>query len=464
MIKVLAADAATNAAGDFVWPVTSYYHLGYHVVLAALASVFGSDISTLMLVSGQLVLAALPIPLYFFARRETGSVEAGILAVVLATFGWSMPAAAVNWGKYPALFGLPLVLFTLGVLYSVRSASRGRARTRLLLLAYVGSAAALMIHSRAIILLLIGALSWLASGWGYSVSLVRRRLIAGILLVGLILEVVSLAHSTVLSPVLDPYLHPGAAVLLLTGLLFALGLWNGSRLAFSALGGIAALLLALIVPLPPGLPTTLLDRPLVEMVLFVPLALACAAGLTPLWDLMHARTGHWRAGVTAALSLGVALHAVCAYRFQPSSCCNLVGDPDIPAMDWISRQLPADARLLIPSSQLAVLPVAYAPLDAGSDAAIWIGPLTGRATVSLPAGTDFLAPQTLRVLCEHGVDAIYAGDSPHSFSSSSLESAPDWYDPILDLETVRIYRVSGCASLHLWSGEPLVSVRVHRKQ
>ena len=40
-----------------------------------------------------------------------------MFAVTLGALGWYMPAHAVNWGKYPALFGLPAMLGAISLAY-----------------------------------------------------------------------------------------------------------------------------------------------------------------------------------------------------------------------------------------------------------------------------------------------------------------------------------------------------------
>ncbi len=85
---------------------TNYYHLGFHFATAFFASLFQIEITTVMLVFGQIILTVLPLPLFFIVRHVTQSDWAGMLAAILSAFGWYMPAHAVDWGKYPALMSL----------------------------------------------------------------------------------------------------------------------------------------------------------------------------------------------------------------------------------------------------------------------------------------------------------------------------------------------------------------------
>lgn len=88
---------------NLIWPTISYYHIGYHVIVAALTSITHANIGQVMLLFGQIVLAAIPFPVYFFVHRAAKSRKAAFFGIALAAFGWFMPAHAVNWGKYPAL-------------------------------------------------------------------------------------------------------------------------------------------------------------------------------------------------------------------------------------------------------------------------------------------------------------------------------------------------------------------------
>ena len=47
---------------------TSYYHLGYHVIVAAFTSLTYANPGQVMLLFGQIILAAIPLPIYFFIR------------------------------------------------------------------------------------------------------------------------------------------------------------------------------------------------------------------------------------------------------------------------------------------------------------------------------------------------------------------------------------------------------------
>ncbi len=97
----------------------SYYHLGSHFLAAFLTFGLHANPMDVILVLGQVILAAIPIPIFFVLRHETHSDAAAFLGTFLAGYGWYMPGFAVNWGKYPALAGLLTFEIVLSVAYFI---------------------------------------------------------------------------------------------------------------------------------------------------------------------------------------------------------------------------------------------------------------------------------------------------------------------------------------------------------
>src|SRR5690606_32123855 len=96
-----------NTSGPLLPPSTGNYHIGFHLLLAFVTSTLRAQIIDTLLILGQIILAIIPLSIFFLVKGETRSNAAGIFAVMLAMLGWYMPAYAVNWGKYPALASLP---------------------------------------------------------------------------------------------------------------------------------------------------------------------------------------------------------------------------------------------------------------------------------------------------------------------------------------------------------------------
>ena len=52
---------------------TSYYHIGYHGIFAAFTWLTHANLGQVILLFGQVILAAIPLPMYFFVHRATNS-------------------------------------------------------------------------------------------------------------------------------------------------------------------------------------------------------------------------------------------------------------------------------------------------------------------------------------------------------------------------------------------------------
>jgi len=435
-------------------PAPVYYHLGYHLVAAFIVSLLHADIVNTMLVLGQIILAVIPLSLFFLIQHETQSAPAGIFTVLLAAFGWYMPAHAVDWGKYPALTSLLAISFVLGLAYlSVhdrKTLSPGRylSLNAILLVAVIVS---VFLHSRSLVLFGIVVLAWLiTSGW-QRLPRPAQWIVLGAVLLGILIEISFIQTKPVLGPLFDPYGNKGVIVTGIVLLLTIFAQWAFPRLAFGSILTIFFLLGSLFVPvhgIPGYIDLTLLDRPYVEMILFLPLSLLGGLGLAGLEQLARARLastrfvrGNYLGGFFIAVLL---INALFTYEVYPSGCCNLVGRDDLVAMDWIDKNLPAQARLLTSSTEMMVMDTDAFQGAVGGDAGIWINPLTSRGTVQLPYSSDFSQQTTLDSLCSMGVTHIYVGETGLTFDDATLAPRPEWYQLLLSMPKVKVYRVVGC--------------------
>jgi hypothetical protein len=447
IIQSLMHDYAQKGPSQVLtWPTPNYYHVGFHVLLAAIASISQVSLRDLILVSGQIVLALVPVSLFLIAHRETGSKLAGLLAVILGALGWYMPSHALNWGKYPAVFSLPVVLFTLNTAYLAAKRESPPVKSRMLpAMTVAAGCVAFFIHTRSIIVLGVIILAWIMAKWWQHRPDSERLLLAAAVILILIAESLIIARDKVLIPLFDPYLGTGIWITLLVGLLSMPAFRAYPRLTFSCLLTIVFLLLGLFIPGPAFAGGTLLDRPLVEIVLFIPLAFMGAVGFAAMTRDVGKQHAFAKVGSMVLISLAIALHAFGSYSFYPSACCTLVSQDDVVALDWVKQNLPLSARVLIASSPRSLTPYPYPALEAATDAGIWIVPWTGRPTSIAPYSTDFRQPGTLELICQSRVNDIYVGSGPQSFSARAMQEMPAWYTLILHLPGTEIYHVSACA-------------------
>jgi len=394
-------------------PTAYYYHIGYHVMVAAFMWLTGANLGQVMLLFGQIILAAIPLPIYFFIRRATHSNTAAFFGVTLAAFGWFMPAHAVNWGKYPALLSLLLIQFTLGA-----------ALTKNRWLLAVSIVVTILVHSRSIILLTLFGLAWALS------AIPRNKRILIFTLTSSMLGMVFLLikQNQITSLIFEPY---GIWVTLLVALLAASVFRSFSRLIVFSMFAILFMLAGIFIPVTSVL--TALDRPLVEMILFLPLAFLGGLGATRLPRF-----------ATIALAAIIIFHAWTTYNFGHSECCQLVNHDDAVTLDWMDKHLPTNARIAISSTELSLAAFSAPVPGIGTDAGTWVVPLTGRTTFALPYSVDFMTQSTHDLLCKQQVTHIYAGGLPHSFNSSFADAKPAWYETIFSLPNARVVQIHGC--------------------
>lgn len=423
-------------------PVPGYYHLGYHVLLAGLVRLTGLEIASSMLVSGQVLLAGLSIPLYHLALRSTGSRMAGFLAVTFGTLGWYMPAHAANWGKYPALFGLPAVL---GTIILACEASRSRtpstARWVWLVGAVVCALTAVLFQTRLGIVVIIVSAAWVLSGSWNALAPRRRIYSAGVLLLGASTIIGLINRNPIQRLLLEPFAGSGILATALVGFLLPWAYRHYPRITFALVLIVTLLLAGLVVPGPAG---GLLDRPLVQMLLPLPLSLLGAAG-APGFGQFVARSSRLRGNAAGMLlSAAVVANALFMQGFGPSVCCGLVSTNDLVALDWLRREVPAASRVAVAVAPMQVNPGSTASLQAGTDAGIWIPSLTGLSIVPLSSTTDFASVATHGTLCQQGIDVVYAGGGLGSFDVAPLIAEPLWYPPVLKLPGVSVFSVRSC--------------------
>jgi hypothetical protein len=154
----------------------------------------------------------------------------------------------------------------------------------------------------------------------------------------------------------------------------------------------------------------------------------------------------WGAAIGLIFILAVSVNALLKYDPYPSDCCKIMSADDLDAIQWIDNDLPEDARILVASTDLNVLPTTDYQGSAGGDAGTWINPLTGRTTIYMPFTTDFNQQQTLDRICESQVGYIYVGKTGTVFNESGMDAQPDKYKLVLFVPKTKVYQVVGCQS------------------
>jgi hypothetical protein len=437
---------AANQIGQLA---SSYYHYGYHALAAWLMSLAGGPNPQSLVPLGQLIQLAAVASLYFPIYVMTKDDRLALIGVILAGMGWSMPAYASNWAKYPALLGLSVLPTVVGLmLLAVKS--DGTQRRRLVVASGAAGLVATISHTRiAFILLGIGA------AWLIARQLVRtwrggRRPVAiGALALACVASLFMLSAAgperleSARAALAFVTRDQGAVTSLLVLLVLPLAAANYPTLALVGVGWIFGLIGLHFVPPGAGYPFPLLDGPMVSMALYQPLALLGALGSggllarAPRW-FERQRHRPWLLAGVLGVSLAYLGWGLAARDWAPGNCCLIPTNDDLELITYVQDHLPQDARILVP----AALPpdARLKPFDAGA----WLGPLTGRTVVPALGETDLGGRLQHELLCTSGVTHIYVGSTPNSFRRETLELAAGSYRPLLRLPSAALYEISGC--------------------
>ena len=440
----------------FNWPIASYYHIGFHLLALFIISISQAEITATMLILGQIILAAIPLSVFFLIKHETKSNNAGVFAVLLASFGWYMPAHVLDWGKYPALASLALIQFVLSAAYlffQYKNTLSSRKYWGLIATFSAGILASAFAHSRSFVIFGIMLLTWITARWWRKLPKISQSLVLYVVILGTVSEFIFIQRQDVLTLVFDPYINKGMLITSMILLLFVFALKAHPQLTFSIVFAIFLLLASLFVPikLPGYVDLTLLDRPFVEMILYLPLSLIGGLGLAGLEQrLQHSQIKletsqiSWGKYVSVLFIVLVAMNASAQYEFYPSDCCKIVGTDDLVAIDWMNKNLPSDARVLISAVELRVLASESLQGYVGADAGIWITPLTDRYTIPAVSHSDFSQQTTLNSLCEMKASHLYIGETGQTFDDSQISVHDEWYKILLSMPKAKVYQIIGC--------------------
>lgn len=450
IIRDLTAYFETATLPTYNSYVGGYYHLGFHVLITSFSLSLNLAVKDVILIFGQIILALIPLPLFFMIRQATKLDAPGLFAVLLAGWGWSMPQHAVDWGKYPALTSILAFELVICCASLLRQAAKPQ---RWIVAGLFGFSlfTSTFIHTRSLVLVLITLISvLLALGWNQFPRFARRLTLI-LVITGLLTLIFILQAKPILNLVFDPYqVRATLLILLLTP--FALKKFPVA--AFSNLLAIVFLLGSLLISVTGLLPVyeaqTLLDRPFVEMILFLPLAflggLGCAGVVRTINGiaLLQDTRKKWLNGLVTLFLFGAVLANLTQYNFSPSECCQLFGEEDAAALAWMDAHLPLNATILVSSAEAIVFESNKSAGYTGSDGGIWIEPLIQRNVTLFPFQTDFGTQETLDELCKQGLTHIYAGGRKQSFEKIQLQDKPAWYETSLRLPKTQVYRVVGC--------------------
>lgn len=459
---------------------TLTYHFGFHAVTAFFSWATGIDILRSVVIVGQLVNLLAVIGCGYLALALTGRPWAGVLAILAAGFLSPMPEYYVNWGRYTQLAGQAILPFAM--VASLRAFDRGERRVVFLAALLVAGIAVTHFRVLAFYILFVGA--YLAVR---SVELRRSygellRLGSRIASVGALAVLASgpwlyhqLSHqSSTLARIFEPptasraeymrlynqmgdfafYLSNELMVLSFLGLVVGLATYRRAVVMLVVWSGALMLLANPQWLRLPG--EGFVNNFAVQIALYLPVAVVAAVGLgKPL---------EWLVRCLPGLQIGLAGLVIMVGVTGAGDGLGILEDgralvraEDLPAMQWIRDNTPADARFLVN----CVEPPASGLVE-GTDAGWWLPVLARRANTVPPMNyntEDWLDPaygKTARDLCRaavtptaneslalfrsQGVTHVYIGAAGGVLRADTLRGHQA-YEQVYEAKSVSVFRL-----------------------
>ena len=416
-----------------------YYHFGVHCLTAWLALASGETSPLLLAVVGQVFLAVLPFSVFALAGILTANSPPGVrnsaawMAGLIAAFGFWMPAFGVNWGKYPTVAALAVTPIPLAYLYAAKDAepkSSSGIATALL------SAGVILLHSRT------GLLLGLALASDVFVRLVHPRLSrarCGPIWAGIVLAA-ALVYWGWVRPDLVGYYISNWPLLVAIAVLVpsAVAAYPKEGLvAFLMFAGMAALSMLGTASFLPGRTFEVLDRPFVQMGLYMPLAVLGGLGAAGSAAQLSG-TRRLSALPVVLLSLLILLEAASIRTFYPNQCCDYVSKDDLRAFEWLNKNASSDALIVTAGLQGSTRILEQ-------DAGAWVYAMTGRLTTKRSFNSSPYDPGFLASICQNRKEVyLYVGGRDMSFESSDILADTADYVVVFHSGSTLLAQVKSC--------------------
>lgn len=424
-----------------------YYHLGFHSLVVVMSQQVGDgfSIAQLMLGLGHVFLLLFILSLYLLVRRPGNNrLNSGMITVIFAGLGWTMPAFAVNWGKYPAIASLavsPLVVYWIVASLTPKVNFDGKRIISFCILS-LGMA---LLHSRSIIYLFC-ALCAFAVIYYFRNKITQADSLFFLYDEILIIWIISILNPDFQEAILRYFQGTDLILTLLAVFLGAYALQTRHKhmvLAIFAFIIFIAIFSSMPTPNFLGNHTGgyFLDRPFVQISLFAPLAILAGIGGADIINdfLLRIPAERKRQWIAQLTLITLAITAVCIRppaSYRPDPCCIYMRVDDQFVIGWLANNVPKQALVLIAADTSS--PNVKTPTDAG----VWITPLTGIKTEKLDLEYTFSTPEDFENLCRADVAYIFASAVNTSFSIAEIEKRKEFYIPTIILPDTRLYQVN----------------------
>jgi hypothetical protein len=457
----------------------SYYHPGYHSLLAAFHWLTDLSLKNSMLIFGQILNALVIASVYLMTKTLVKDTKAGLVAATITGFMTLMPAYYVSWGRYTQLTGL--LLLSPGIRW-ITSSNENRKNPNYFVIGGILLAGFFMVHYRVLIFLggfifayWVGNLyrpdknTWkLMKGsiqdisiLGFSGIIFSLPWLVSILKVYFLRLAGRWGGNPVPPEIHWQYLTPvfGVPIMILAGIGLLIGILQKRRFSIIILVW-TLVLIGIANPryfhLP--FPTLFINQTSVEIMLFIPISLLGGYAVSQLIRLTSRRiptSSKWVHSASIFI-LGVVISILGAQRMLPiiNPSTVIFREADELAMEWIRMNIDEDETIVINPTGWGY------GLYMGNDGGFWISPLTGRKTMPpnvlygndkdfrtmvnqfiedlLPAGNDsnFL----WELLLENNYRYIYLGGRGGVISPQSLVDSP-FFDPIYHKQGTWVFEV-----------------------
>jgi hypothetical protein len=403
---------------------TNYYHFGFHSLTAWLSSITGIDPAKAISLIGQisLVLASISITTFTFilTKNMLGAISAGLLSI----FGWSMPAFAVNWGKFPALLSVALIPIVLG--YSISVLEIKNKKTLLLFLFLIVGITT--IHTRAIVIITLafGSLSLTRLlNYKENPSLFFSTKVSALFLILLI---------PLKEYIFTYYDRYPVAILIILLLPFAFS--HYPRETSWVFFFISSLWITQFISNVFFVSFEFLDIQYISMMLFIPFSVLGGLGVA---GIIKQIPVFLKPLIAIAFIFTVIYNSPWQLSTFPDPCCEYYTQEDGNAFKWIDENISKDSLFIIST-------FSDGKQQFGSDAGIWINPMLGYDTNKIPYSTDWVDDSMFPKSCNSGLQEayIYTSGREYSFSNKTLANIL-WVELVYTSSSVNIYKVRKCS-------------------
>jgi hypothetical protein len=443
------------------------YHPGFHTGLAVFAWFSRLDMSSSLLIYGQVLNAFAVLAAYLLTTTLTGDRWAGVIAALITGLITPMPAYFVSWGRYTHLAGLLILPAAPALVRSLLDKEEISPR-RNLLLAVIAVSGLILVHYRVAAFLALLLVAMVISRITFQRQPLKKLfrqsgIVAGyfsagaLLLTGPwllptlsrhILPVITPGQTTSTEPFADfswGLLTTGFGIysLWLAGLGLLLGIILRRRFILAVvMWTLFLLLLANLNALSlPG--SWFINNTSVQISLFLPISLLSGFFLSTIIRFPPPLISYPIViGIRGFFIIGLFIFGLLGMRglitiINPNTV--LVREPDLVAMQWIREYIPMEETILINSFNWGY------GVYAGSDGGFWISPFTGRKTMPPAVLYGFeradsreeitnLSRQTIEygnnpsrlwdVMQDHDLQYVYIGVRGGALSSNALFESP----------------------------------------